>query len=128
MTRPEARVQALEVLYEAEQRDGTIAAAHVTARAQRVIEGVLEHEEAIDAVVGRLSKRWSIDRMPVIDRVLLRLGAWELLHTDTPTAVVISEVVGLAGIYSTQRSGHFINGVLGALAEEARPEGDEPVT
>ncbi len=128
MTRPEARVQALEVLYEAEQRDGTIAAGHVTARAQRVIEGVLEHEEAIDEVVARLSRRWSIDRMPVIDRVLLRLGAWELLHTDTPTAVVINEIVALAGTYSTERSGQFINGVLGALADEARPEGDDTIT
>ena len=128
MTRPEARVQALEVLYEAEQRDGTIAAAHVTARAQRVIEGVLEHEPQIDEAVGRLSRKWSIDRMPVIDRVLLRLGAWELLHTDTPTAVVISEVVELAGTYSTQKSGQFINGVLGALADEARLEGDPTIT
>lgn len=126
--RPEARVQALEVLYEAEQRDGTIAAAHVTARAQRVIEGVLAHEEEIDAALGRLSRKWSIDRMPVIDRVLLRLGAWELLHTDTPTAVIISELIELAGTYSTQRSGHFINGVLGALAEESRTEPEATVS
>ncbi len=126
--RPEARVQALEVLYEAEQRDGTIAAAHVTARAQRVIEGVLAHEEAIDEALGRLSRKWSIERMPVIDRVLLRLGAWELLHTDTPTAVIISELVGLAGTYSTQRSGQFINGVLGALAQESRTEPEPTVS
>lgn len=122
MTKPEPRDQALVVLYEAEQRSGTVDAHHVSARARRVIEGVLAHEEQIDAVVARLSKGWTMDRMPVIDRVLLRLGVYELGHTESPTGVVISEVVRLASEYSTQRSGQFINGVLGAYASEIRPE------
>ena len=57
--------------------------------------------------------------MPVVDRSVLRVGAFELLHTDTPTGVVISEAVGLAKRYSTERSGPFVNGVLAALAEAA---------
>lgn len=124
MTRPEARDQALLVLYEAEQRPGTIDAHHVSAKARRVIEGILEHEAEIDAVVGRLSQRWSIERMPVVDRVLLRLGVYELAFTDTPTGVVISEAVRLASNFSTDRSASFINGVLGAYAAEVRA--DEP--
>lgn len=122
MTKPEARDQALVILYEAEQREGTIDAHLVSAKARRVIEGILEHESEIDAVVGRLSRRWTIDRMPVIDRVLLRLGVYELGHTDTPTGVVISEAVRLASAYSTDRSASFINGVLAAYAAEVRDE------
>lgn len=128
MTKPEARDQALIVLYEAEQRAGTIDAHHVSAKARRVIEGILEHESEIDAVVGRLSQRWSIERMPVIDRVLLRLGVYELAFTDAPTGVVISEAVRLAASYSTDRSASFINGVLGAYAAEVRAgDGSEVV-
>ena len=89
-------------------------------------EGVLANEEQIDAVVARLSKGWTLDRMPVIDRVLLRLGVYELGHTDSPTGVVISEIVRLASEYSTQRSGQFINGVLGAYAAEVRPDEGSP--
>ena len=126
MTKPEPRDQALVVLYEAEQREGTVDAHHVSARARRVIEGVLANEEQIDAVVARLSKGWTLDRMPVIDRVLLRLGVYELGHTDSPTGVVISEIVRLASEYSTQRSGQFINGVLGAYAAEVRPDEGSP--
>ncbi len=122
MTKPEARDQALLVLYEAEQREGTIDAHHVSKKARRVIEGILEHEGEIDVVVGRLARRWTIDRMPVVDRVLLRLGVYELGFTDTPTGVVISEAVRLASEYSTNKSGHFINGVLAAYAAEVRPE------
>ncbi len=125
MTRPEARDQALLTLYEAEQREGTIDAHHVSKKARRVIEGILEHEAEIDAIVRRLSRTWSIERMPVVDRVLLRLGVWELAFTDTPTGVVISEAVRLASLYSTQRSGQFINGVLGAFATEVRPGRDD---
>jgi N utilization substance protein B len=124
VTKPEARDQALLVLYEAEQRTGTIDAHTVSAKARRVIEGILEHEAEIDTVVTRLSKRWTIDRMPVIDRVLLRLGIYELGFTDSPTGVVISEAVRLASSYSTDKSAAFINGVLAAYAAEVREGSD----
>ena len=55
--------------------------------------------------------------MPAVDRALLRVGAYELIHTDTPKAVVISEMVELAKTYSTERSGPFVNGVLAAVAD-----------
>ncbi len=124
MTKPEARDQALLVLYEAEQRTGTIDAHTVSAKARRVIEGILEHETEIDTVVTRLSERWTIDRMPVIDRVLLRLGVYELGFTDSPTGVVISEAVRLASAYSTDKSAAFINGLLAAYAAEVRVDSE----
>jgi N utilization substance protein B len=57
--------------------------------------------------------------MPVVDRCVLRLAVYELTFTDTPTAVVIDEAVELAKTYSTARSGRFVNGVLGAIADAA---------
>jgi len=66
---------------------------------------------------------WAMDRMPVVDRALLRMGTFELLaHGDVPTAVVISEAVDLATQYSTDESGRFVNGVLAAIAAEVRGE------
>ena len=63
--------------------------------------------------------------MPAVDRVLLRMAVFELLHRpDVPTAAVLAEVVELAGDYSTERSGRFVNGVVSRLAEELRPTVD----
>jgi transcription antitermination protein NusB len=59
---------------------------------------------------------WRVDRMPAVDRTILRLALYELRHTSTPLAVVIDEAVELAKRYSTERSGSFVNGVLGKLA------------
>ncbi|HET9070860.1 MAG TPA: transcription antitermination protein NusB, partial [Acidimicrobiales bacterium] len=67
---------------------------------------------------------WSVDRMPAVDRSLLRLATFELLgRPDTPTGVVISEAVDLAKEYSTEESGRFVNGVLAAVAAEVRSDG-----
>ena len=65
---------------------------------------------------------WDLDRMPALDRALLRLGAFELVHRpDVPTGAVINEAVELASQYSTDDSGRFVNGVLAAIAREVRP-------
>ncbi|MDG6938571.1 MAG: transcription antitermination protein NusB, partial [Nitrososphaerota archaeon] len=67
---------------------------------------------------------WALERMPAVDRSLLRLATFELLgRPDTPTGVVISEAVELAKEYSTEESGRFVNGVLAALAAVTRPPG-----
>ncbi|HEX2042681.1 MAG TPA: transcription antitermination factor NusB, partial [Acidimicrobiales bacterium] len=67
---------------------------------------------------------WAVERMPAIDRALLRMGVFELLHRpDVPTGVVLSEAVELAARYSTEDSGRFVNGVLARIAEEVRPSG-----
>ncbi|MBV9410890.1 MAG: transcription antitermination factor NusB [Acidimicrobiia bacterium] len=88
-----------------------------------LVAGVGKRQVDIDEVIGRFAKDWSIDRMPVVDRNLLRIGVYELLERpDVPVAAVISEAVELAQRYSTEESGRFINGMLGRIAEEVRPE------
>ncbi len=119
----EPRDQALKRLYEAEQRGTTdVDLGGVTAKAARIISGVLSHKDELDARIEATSDHWSVDRMPPIDRTALRIGLYELQHEpDIPAAVIVSEAVRLAKTYSTERSGSFVNGVLGHLADEERP-------
>jgi len=90
-----------------------------------VVTGVEEAGEEIDALITRFSRNWPLNRMPTIDRTLLRMGVYELTHRpDVPTGVVLSEIVDLASEYSTDDSGPFVNGVLAAIAAEVRIDGD----
>ena len=74
-------------------------------------------------LISRFARGWTLDRMPVIDRAVLRMGAFELLHRpDVPTGAVISEAVELAKRYSTDDSGRFVNGVLASIAAAVRPQ------
>ena len=89
--------------------------------ATRLVEGVQEHSAEIDTHIGRYADRWALDRMPVVDRSLLRLAVFELLWMhDVPVAVVINEAVEIAKALSTEDSGRFINGLLGRIAEETK--------
>ena len=116
----EAREDALVALYEADLAGlDSPATIDLPAKAQRMVDGVSEHRTEIDASIEGLSHNWKLSRMPAVDRALLRLGAFELAHTPTPVGVVISEIVKLAKLYSTDRSGPFVNGVLAALAKGA---------
>ncbi len=128
-TRRQARELALSMLYEADTK--TTAPSVVLADfpidpdpfAADLVAGVGEHQGDIDQLIGRFAKDWSIERMPVVDRNLLRIGVYELLERpDVPVAAVISEAVELAQRYSTEESGRFVNGMLGRIAEEVRPE------
>jgi N utilization substance protein B len=119
----EARVTALEILYAADARGELPSLEGVGARARRLVSGVWRHVEELDAELSSASRGWRVERMPAVDRNVLRLALYELRHTATPTAVVISEAVELAKTYSTNRSGAFVNGVLGHLAEEAGDPG-----
>lgn len=131
-TRREARERALGLVYEREQRGvgagDVLDALPVRADeyAERLVRGVEDHIDEIDGLLRRYSQHWSLERMPVIDRTLLRLGTYELaFETDTPTGVVINEAVELARQYSTKDSGRFVNGLLSRIAEEVRkPAGD----
>jgi len=128
-TRRQARELALSLLYEADTKDA--APADVLAEfpidpdpfAADLVSGVGEHQDEIDELIRRFAKDWTLERMPVVDRNVLRVGVYELLQRpDVPTAAVISEAVELAGRYSTEESGRFVNGMLGRIAEEVRPE------
>ena len=87
-----------------------------------LLTGIAESIERIDAEVASHAKGWPLERMPALDRAILRLGVHELLHRpDVPVAVVIDEAVELAKRFSTDDSGRFVNGVLAAVAKEVRP-------
>jgi len=90
-------------------------------RAAHLFDGVRSRVEELDAQIEMASEHWSVARMPVVDRNILRIGLYELgQDRDTPTAVIISEAVRMAQTYSTERSGSFVNGVLATLAKDVR--------
>ena len=112
----EPRDLALETLYSLETIPDTDFS-DLQGKALRLVEGVTGSREALDHAIEEASEHWSVARMPVIDRTILRLGLYELWHESaTPTAVILSEGVRLAQAYSTEKSGSFVNGVLGSLA------------
>jgi N utilization substance protein B len=127
-TRRAARERALELAYECEQRG--VGASDVLADlpvdpdeyARALVVGIDAHREEIDAMIRKFSEHWALERMPVIDRALLRLGTYELgWEPEMPTAVVITEAVELAKAYSTKDSGRFVNGLLARIADDIRP-------
>jgi transcription antitermination protein NusB len=126
--RSKARKRALDLLFEAEVRGlpvlellaERIAAADppVSDYAAVLVRGVHEHATQIDELLGAYSEGWALDRMPAVDRNVLRIGAYELLwRDDVPDAVAISEAVTLAGDLSTDDSPGFVNGLLGRLLQ-----------
>ncbi len=89
--------------------------------AERLVRGVLEHREAIDRALQRVSEHWRLERMPVVDRNVLRLGAYELLYEhEIPPAVAIDEAIEIAKRFGGESSAAFINGVLDALVHPRR--------
>lgn len=86
--------------------------------AEMLVTGYLENAYQIDSEIQMLADNWSLDRMPAVDRAILRMAAWEILHNaEVPNEVAISEAVTLAGELSTDESPKFINGVLARLAK-----------
>ncbi len=120
MTRIEPRPAALDALYAAEAIDADQPEVEgLGRRARHLVSGTWLHRSELDAELAGASRDWRVERMPAVDRNILRLALFELRHTETPVGVVISEAVKLAKRYSTVRSGSFVNGILGNLAEEA---------
>jgi N utilization substance protein B len=126
--RSKARKRALDVLFEAEQRQADpldtlarrveMADPPVGEYAVELVEGVVAQRERIDELLTTYSQGWSLDRMPAVDRAILRLGTYELLwRDDIPDGVAISEAVALARDLSTDDSPGFVNGLLARLLE-----------
>jgi N utilization substance protein B len=89
------------------------------AMAESIARGVSEQRADLDEVVQRHSPRWKVPRMAMVDRNILRVGAWELKNdTETPARVVIDEAVEIAKRYGAEQSGAFVNGVLDGVARE----------
>lgn len=129
--RTKARKRALDVLFESDLRDvdplETLAKRFaalappeppVPEYTVRLVEGVVEHKARIDELISDYSVGWTLDRMPTIDRNLLRMSIYELLWVDeTPDGVVLSEAVNLARDLSTDESPAFVNGLLAKVLE-----------
>jgi N utilization substance protein B len=125
--RSRARKRAVDVLFEADQR-GTDPVATLAERlaqadppvpeyAVELVEGVAAHAARIDALIAEYAVDWTLERMPPVDRTVLRLGVYELLwRPDVPDGVAISEAVELAASLSTDESARFVNGVLARMA------------
>ncbi len=128
-TRREARERALALLYEAEQKGCAPLASILDelpvppeAYAGELVVGVSDHLAELDERLAGYSRNWPLERMPALDRALLRIGLYELIHTDVPVGACISEAVELAKRYSTDDSHRFVNGLLARAATEVRPE------
>ncbi|HET6729465.1 MAG TPA: transcription antitermination factor NusB [Jiangellaceae bacterium] len=126
--RTKARKRALDVLYESEMqglapgatlaRRTAAASPPLSEYAIALVEGVVAHSERIDELLSTYAVGWTLERMPAIDRNLLRIGTYEILfRDDVPDAVAVSEAVALARELSTDDSPGFVNGLLGRLVE-----------
>lgn len=135
--RSKARKRALDVLYAAEMRgvppDAVLAEAPMAEGAAHapparnpyvatLVDGVVAHQRRIDELISQYSAGWALDRMPAVDRNVLRIGVFELLwSTDVPGPVVIDEAVELVRTLSTDESPAFVNGLLGRILD-LRPQ------
>lgn len=126
--RNKARKRAFQILFEADQRKVDLAVVladwtrrdepPVSAYTKQLVEGYLEHSGRIDDLLGTYAMGWTLDRMPSVDRSVLRIGTYELLWEDeVPDPVVLDEAVELVKEFSTDESPGFVNGLLGRLQE-----------
>ncbi len=126
-SRREARERAVELAYEAELRGWTVdqlldsLAITPDGFVVELLRRAEQYRDEAERLIDAKSTGWPITRMPVLDRLVMTMATAELLHADTPTGVVLSEAVELAGRYSTDESSRFVNGVLAAIAREVRP-------
>jgi transcription antitermination protein NusB len=126
-SRRQARKRALDILYEADLLGRTVAgvlADHLERDeppgeyAVALVRGVERARAELDGLIAQHARGWRLERMPVVDRNLLRMGLYEILHSDeVPTAVAIDEAVRLAKELSSEDSGRFVNGLLARAAE-----------
>ena len=129
--RSKARKRSLDILYQSDVRGDDLAVT-LAAEAKRsaaepgreaswlyareIVDGVIDNQDAIDEQIVTHARDWKLERMPAVDRAILRIGVWELLHNDeVPTAVAIDEAVELAKEFSTDDSGSFVHGVLARI-------------
>jgi len=128
--RSRAREAALQVLYEEDVNPRSnpalgdqlllrqLSSKDLVEFARGLVAGVRRHRREMDKSFEQIAENWSLDRMPPTDRNVLRLGAYEILHTDTPNSVAIDEAVELAKRFGTAQSGQFVNGILDRLMHE----------
>jgi N utilization substance protein B len=130
--RSKARKRALDILFQADVRGDDLPVI-LAAEAQRaagepsrqaswlyardIVDGVIDHQSEIDEQIVTHARDWKLERMPAVDRAVLRIGVWEALYNDeVPVAVAIDEAVDLAKEFSTDEAGAFVHGVLARIA------------
>ena len=130
--RTKARKRALDMLYSTDMRQVPVEqmlvveaekAANEPERAaswlyaREIVDGIVDHRDEIDELIETHSRGWTIDRMPAVDRALLRIGVWEIVYNDAvPDPVAIAEAVEAATVLSTDDSAGFVNGLLAAVS------------
>lgn len=132
--RSRAREVVLQLLYQHDQNPGLqleearafllrrLQDAELAAWAEELYQGTLNHRAAIDERLSKTAENWSVHRMAVVDRNLLRLGVYEMtIQGQTPPRVVIDEAVELAKRFGTAESPAFVNGILDRLAPKPEP-------
>jgi len=134
--RTKARKRAVDALYAAELRDGMATELleetkqqvedrqnqdEIFSFANELVIGVLSNQLEIDETISSMAQNWSLDRMPAVDRAILRLAVYEINFADLEPAIAISEAVSLANELSTDESGAFVNGVLSAVVATRKP-------
>ena len=134
--RSKARKRAVDALYAAELRDGMATELleetkqqvedrqnqdEIFSFANELVIGVLSNQLEIDETISVMAQNWSLDRMPAVDRAILRLAVYEINFADLEPAIAISEAVSLANELSTDESGAFVNGVLSAVVATRKP-------
>jgi len=131
--RTKARKRALDLLYGADVREESINTALAVEQARAdadpkrasswgyardIVVGITEHGDEIDELIETYSQGWTLARMPIVDRAILRIGLWEILfNEEIPDGVAIAEAVEAAGLLSTEDSAGFINGLLARVAQ-----------
>ena len=134
----EARELALQLLFEADLNpslepaeakaalEERVGDAELRRRAWRLFAGVMEVRDDLDAKLSGVARNWSLRRMAATDRNALRLGLFELLHTDLPPKIVLNEAIELARTYGDKNSPQFVNGLLDRLLPDAKRPGSQP--
>ena len=139
--RSKARKRAIDLLYGADLRQISLNAAIAIeserasdqpdreaswSYAKEIVVGITEHGDEIDELIETYAQGWSIDRMPTLDRAILRIGIWEIMFNErVPDSVAVSEAVRLASELSTEDSAGFVNGLLGRITQ-IRPQQSSP--
>lgn len=136
--RSRARQIAFQVLYQEDLNPGTdpevgdgllrrrLKPPELLAFARMLVAGARRHRVELDEAIQRVAANWSLQRMSATDRNALRLGAYELLHTDTPQRVAIDEAIELAKRFGTAQSAAFVNGILDRLMHERQTADSGP--
>lgn len=133
--RTKARKRALDVLFSADVRDISLLealeaeaarAVHEPERsaswlyAREIVDGVIDHSAEIDETIETYARGWSLERMPAVDRAIVRIAVWEILfNPEIPAPVAVDEAVEAAKSLSTDESAGFVNGLLASIASTA---------